>query len=60
MNDYRVTFLLDGHEQTREITAETVKSIEARLPADAEVIGVKWLRARSFSCRARGTPLRRQ
>jgi len=60
MNDYRVTLLRNGQQETCEITAETVKHIEALLPADADVVAVKFLRARGFSCRPRGIERRGQ
>ena len=56
MNDYLVTYVLEALEQTLELTAETVKHVQAQLPADAEILQIKFLRARSFSCRQRGAP----
>ncbi len=60
MNDYRVIFQRDGQEETVELTAETVKQLVDLLPEEAEIVGVKFLRARGFSCRPRGTGQRRQ
>jgi len=60
MNDYRVTFLLDGVAHTREITVQTVRHVEAALPDEAEVLEVKFLRARGFSCRVPGSDPRRR
>jgi hypothetical protein len=60
MNDYQITFQLDGTEQTIELTAETAKQVEALLPKDAEIVRVKFLRSRGFSCHVRGSTLRRQ
>ena len=55
MNDYRVIFVRDGPQETREVSAETAKEVEALLPPDVDIVSVKFLRARGFSCRVRGT-----
>lgn len=55
MNDYRVTFERDGRVETRLVTAATAKAAAADLPEDADVLEVRFERARGFSCRARGT-----
>lgn len=60
MNDYRVRFALDGIEHLRELSAESVRHIDSLLPEDAEVLEVKFLRARGFSCRPRGDGVRRR
>ncbi len=56
MNDYRVTYVLESHEQTIELVAETFKHVQAQLPAEAEILQIKFLRARGFSCHQRGAP----
>ncbi len=58
MNEYRVTYLSDVGERTVELQAETVRDIAAKLPEDADILQVQFLRALSFSCRIRGTPRR--
>jgi hypothetical protein len=56
MNDYLVTYVLEAREQTVELTAETVKHVQAQLPADADILQIKFLRPRGFSCHQRGAP----
>lgn len=58
MNDYLVTFMQDACEQTVELVADTVKHVHALLPEDADIIRIKFLRARGFSCQQRGSSLR--
>jgi len=55
MNEYRVTYVTDEGERTVELKAETVREIGALLPADADIVTVRLLRALTFSCRTRGT-----
>ena len=56
MNDYRVTYVQDGTQQEVELVAANVREIEAMVPEDAEIITVRFLRARGFSCRSRLPP----
>ena len=58
MNDYRVTFIHEAREQVIELSAETVKHVQVLLPEAADIIRIKFLRARGFSCRIRGAPAR--
>ena len=58
MNDYRVTFIHEAREQVIELSAETVKHVQVLLPEGADIIRIKFLRARGFSCRIRGAPVR--
>ncbi len=56
MNDYRVTYVQDGTQHEVELVAANVREIEAMVPEDAEIITVRFLRARGFSCRSRLPP----
>lgn len=56
MNDYRVTYVQDGTQHEVELVAANVREIEAMVPEEAEIITVRFLRARGFSCRSRLPP----
>lgn len=58
MNDYQVTLERDGRREVVELSAETVRELESLVPEDADIVGVKFLRARGFSCRPLGAPRR--
>lgn len=56
MNDYRVTYLQDGAQHEVELVAANVRELEVMVPEDAEIVAIRFLRARGFSCRSRLPP----
>ncbi|MEN9728017.1 MAG: hypothetical protein RL434_2383 [Pseudomonadota bacterium] len=55
MNDYQVVLERDGRRETVELVAENIRQIETLVPEDADIVEVRFLRARGFSCRPLGT-----
>ena len=58
MNDYQVTVERDGRREVMELSAENIRQLETLVPEDSDIVNVKFLRARGFSCRPLGTPRR--
>ena len=56
MNDYRVTYQREGETVEVELVAASVRDIELLIPDDADLLEVRFLRARGFSCRSRLSP----
>ena len=59
MNEYEVTVSIEGDVRKLSVEAET--AVQARDRAEdeteADVIQVRFVRALTFSCRMRGTPI---
>lgn len=58
MNDYQVILEREGRRETVELAAENIRQIEMLVPEDADIVEIRFLRARGFSCRPLGTPRR--
>ena len=59
MNEYRISFDLDGQRTVRRVDAETAAEAAQQIPAEADLNETKFVRAIGFSCRVRGTVGRR-
>ena len=59
MNEYRISFDLDGQRTVQRVDASTAAEAAQQIPAEADLIETKFVRAIGFSCRVRGTVGRR-
>lgn len=58
MNEYQVTVEREGRREVIELAAENIRQLQTLVPEDADIVSVKFLRARGFSCRSLGTSRR--